>query len=454
MKRVVFLLPVFAAVSALAAGSVDIVKVTQNWPWDNRVIIEYILSGDEGTSYDLDLSVESPRGPVKYKANALDDELYNKTPGTYRLTWNPDGRYDSDIDAAAVGLKFTLTCREAGAPGKYMVIDIADSENYSVEYLADVPAGGWTDAHKKSKMVFRRIRPGYFMMGSPEGETGHLDSRKSSCLGLDRQGEALHPVLLTNEYWIAICPATYAQICYIDRRAKHDGARNARAGGTIDYWINNYQLMDPARSLNWVRLVGADNITSWPTSTDVGSESIIGQMRSRLEGKGTPQGLVFAMPTQAQWEYACRAGTETAWNNGTDCMTNSVGVDANLDLLGIYQPLGGAVAISGNVCTREPNAWGLYDCHGLVGEVVYGRGAQNNVSTLEVEPTGEGCTREMFCAVRGGWWQYCWAVHCRSAAKIHSNQAENVGKTAENSTPKYHSVRFAFIRPRSGNQWR
>jgi hypothetical protein len=60
----------------------------------------------------------------------------------------------------------------------------------------------------------------------------------------------------------------------------------------------------------------------------------------------------------------------------------------------------------------------------------------------------------MFCAVRGGWWQYCWAVHCRSAAKIHSNQAENIGKTAENSAPKYHSVRFAFIRPRSGNQWR
>lgn len=451
MKRALFPSAVFTVFSAFAAGSVDIVEVTQNWPWDNRVIIEYTLSGEEGKTYDLDLAVDSPLGPVKYKANALDDELMNKYPGTYRLVWHPDRRYDSEISDAAVGLKFTLTCREASSSGKYMVISIADPENYAVEYLADVPEGGWTDEHKTSKMVFRRIRPGYFMMGSPAGELGHLDTRKTGCLGVDRQGEALHPVLLTNEYWIAICPATYSQICYLDERATFTGAGVKRENGTIDYTAYSKSA---TRTLNWIRLVGTDNTTSWPSSTDVGTESIIGQARARLEGKGTPEGLVLAMPTQAQWEYACRAGTETAWNNGTDCVTNSVGVDANLELLGKYQPLGGSSVMTGEVCLKLPNAWGLYDCHGLVGEVVYGHGAKNNVTTLETEPTGDGCTADMYCSIRGGWQQNCWAVHCRSAAKIHCNQYSNKGKTAEASGAFGHSVRFAFIRPRSGGKWR
>ena len=439
----------------LAVCAISNMSVSQNWPWDSRVVIDYTLTGEQGKTYDLDLQIQDPTGrPVSCWSGAFnDDDLINVAPGTHRLVWNPE-KMTGSADSAAIGMKFTLTCKEAETVGKYMVIGLADLENYTVEYLNDVPAGGWTEEHVTSKMVFRRIRPGYFQMGSPADEKGHLDARNSGYLGLDCQGEAQHPVLLTNEYWIAICPATYSQIAYIDNRARWDGAGSPRAGGTIDYGVASGNHRYPALRLNWIRLVGVNNITSWPTSTDVGAESIIGQVRERLSGKDTPKGLVFTMPTQAQWEYACRAGTMTAWNNGTDCNPDeTTGVDVNLDLLGIYQPKGGSTALAGNVCQKKPNAWGLYDCHGLIGEIVYGHGAQNNATTAETEPTSSGCTADMFCSIRGGWYQQCYAVHCRSAAKIHSNQAENKGKTAETSNFKQHSVRFAFIHPRHNGVW-
>ena len=441
----------------LAVCAISNMSVSQNWPWDSRVVIDYTLTGEQGKTYDLDLQIQDPTGQsVSCWSGAFnDDDLINVAPGAHRLVWDPE-KMTGSADSAAIGMKFTLTCKEAETAGKYMVIGLAGPANDTVEYLNDVPAGGWTEEHMTSKMVFRRIRPGYFQMGSPTNEVGHLDKRNSGYKGLDCQGEAQHPVLLTNEYWIAICPATYSQICYIDDRSKYDGAGAPKVteGSAIDYSWSQSGKRYPIRTLNLIRLVGENNVTSWPTSTDVGADSIIGQMRTRLAGKGAPTGLVLSLPTQAQWEYACRAGTTTAWNNGTDCNPDeTTGVDVNLDLLGIYQPLGGTAVLTGNVCQKKPNAWGLYDCHGLVGEVVHGHGAQNNATTAETEPTSGGCTADMYCSIRGGWSQQCYAVHCRSATKIHCNQYSNKGKTAYTSSGSNHSVRFAFIHPRHNGVW-
>ncbi|MCQ2397533.1 MAG: formylglycine-generating enzyme family protein, partial [Lentisphaeria bacterium] len=78
-----------------------------------------------------------------------------------------------------------------------------------------------------------------------------------------------------------------------------------------------------------------------------------------------PKGYVFTLPTEAQWEYACRAGTTTAWNSGKDIM-HPERHDAELDEVAwnYYnsdkqsQPVGG----------KLPNKWGIYDMHGNVWE--------------------------------------------------------------------------------------
>jgi formylglycine-generating enzyme required for sulfatase activity len=74
-----------------------------------------------------------------------------------------------------------------------------------------------------------------------------------------------------------------------------------------------------------------------------------------------PSGYRFDLPSEAQWEYACRAGTETRWHFGDEKST-----------LSEYAWYGKSYATTRShmpaVATKKPNPWGLYDCYGLVEE--------------------------------------------------------------------------------------
>jgi formylglycine-generating enzyme required for sulfatase activity len=90
----------------------------------------------------------------------------------------------------------------------------------------------------------------------------------------------------------------------------------------------------------------------------------------------------FDLPTDAQWEYACRAGTQSSLNDGTDIA--NLEADPHLDLLGRYRCNGGKLWIGNawvdpeSTCSPlngtalvgqyAPNAWGFYDMHGNVWE--------------------------------------------------------------------------------------
>jgi serine/threonine-protein kinase len=123
-----------------------------------------------------------------------------------------------------------------------------------------------------------------------------------------------------------------------------------------------------------------------------------GGVLERVNALLTKQGAAFRadLPTEIEWEYACRAGTETSYNDGH----NFAGDRDDNQLVAIAHFLRGAgLQAPAATAKLKPNAWGLYDMHGNVAEWAYGiKGARDAV-------------------LRGGHWKVG-AVHCRSASRI------------------------------------
>lgn len=113
----------------------------------------------------------------------------------------------------------------------------------------------------------------------------------------------------------------------------------------------------PVEGSTWNLVRGA----SWPTEQNASPSSFMGVLSART-------GLSFDLPTEAQWEYACRAGTTSSYNNGGD-------EEADLMLLGRFKSnlkdgKGGKYPTSyTTVGSYLPNDWGLYDMHGNMWEM-------------------------------------------------------------------------------------
>lgn len=116
----------------------------------------------------------------------------------------------------------------------------------------------------------------------------------------------------------------------------------------------------------------------------------------------------FRLPTEAEWEYACRAGSGSAFANG-GITEKGCGHDSNLDAMGWY--CGNSGKKTHVVRGKAPNAWGLYDMHGNVYEWCQDwYGAYPSGSVTDPAGPSSGSLR----VLRGGSW-YGYARYCRSA---------------------------------------
>ena len=264
----------------------------------------------------------------------------------------------------------------------YLVVDLSSgpsSTNYPISYLASVPTNGWTDEFKTTNLVFRLIPAGTFTMGSPSNELGRFPN------------EVQHQVTISQPFYIGVFEVTQKQWERV-------------MGNYPSYYTNlTHQDSRPVEHVNYYAIRGTTLGTNWPASRSVDANSFMGSLRART-------GMTFDLPTESQWEYAGRAGTVTALNSGQNLTnTNSDAADAAMNAVGRNWYNGGSVGFTRNgdtsvgsakVGSYVPNAWGLYDIHGNVGEWCldwYGTYPDTVTDPL-------GPTSGVICVVRGGSW--------------------------------------------------
>jgi formylglycine-generating enzyme required for sulfatase activity len=145
--------------------------------------------------------------------------------------------------------------------------------------------------------------------------------------------------------------------------------------------------------------------------------------RERAAGR-LPEGYAYTLPTEARWEYACRAGTTTALNNGTN-LTSTYGACRNLDALGWYHENSGGTTHP--VGQKQPNGWGLYDMHGNVWEWCADWYAGKLPGGSVTDPAG--ASSGAYRVFRGGSFG-CIAQDCRSAYRYGiypGNRGSSIG---------------------------
>lgn len=259
---------------------------------------------------------------------------------------------------------------------KYCVIDLAggpSAKAYSISYLDDVPAGGWSDEYKTTKLVLRYIEPGTFMMGSPESELGRFNDWTTD-------PEWQHQVTITKGFYMSVFEVTSWQYILVMGKTPLG---------------SDYKSTYPVTQVSWNAIRGNGATYDWPSTVTVAEDSFMGVLRTKTGVGG------FDLPTEAQWEYACRAGTTTAFNNGREITFEEP--NAALDEIGK-----GSMRVVGSY------AWGLYDMHGNLKEwcLDWWDYYQNQPENPVVDPTGP--VKGWYRVVRGGYFSSV-AAYYRSA---------------------------------------
>jgi len=252
------------------------------------------------------------------------------------------------------------------------------------------------------KLVY--IPPGKFMMGSPESEPGR------------EAQEVQHEVELTKGFYLGVHEVTVGQFKEFVKDTKYetDGERDGKGA----YGINEAGKIEEMHAKFTWKSPGFEQTDEHPV-VDVSwtDAKAFCQWLSKKEKK------TYRLPTEAEWEYACRAGTKTAYSHGADPEgLAAVGNGADATARAKYPGWSiGIKAKDGHVFTApvgqfKANAFGLFDMHGNVWEWCEDWYEPNSYpKEKQVDPTGPATGKAK--VQRGGGWSSD-AKRLRSAARV------------------------------------
>ncbi|MCP4868834.1 MAG: formylglycine-generating enzyme family protein [Proteobacteria bacterium] len=237
---------------------------------------------------------------------------------------------------------------------------------------SESPAPGTTTVDSKTGITLAYIPAGTFLMGSPTGE------------GVRGSDETQHEVTLSQPFWMGTTEVTNAQY---RRFVDATGRREPKYRDDSDYNAPD----QPVVGVSWHDAVA---YASWAG---------------------------MSLPTEAQWEYAARAGTTTTYWSGDS--------ESDLARVGWYD---GNSDLSLHAVGEKPaNAWGLHDVHGNVWEWTadwYG----DYPGSSQTDPAGPGSGS--LRVRRGGSWNY------------DASRTRVAGRTATSPGHRYYNLGFRLLR--------
>ena len=384
-RGLVALVAAVLALTSLTGFSADpaiTVQAKQRYPWNGLVDLHFTITGESGVKYETSFTAKDMVGGTNITMNtirkadgsaaATKEQLL---PGTYNWVWDaaadlPDGWKSDRVTVTGAAVE-ALDISNA----MYLVIDLSNGSSatsYPVEYLSEIPSGGWSTTYKTTRLVLKRVSSGSFTM--KDDYSGRYYSFKAT---------------ISQPFYLGVFEVTQKQYSLVM------GKNPSRCKGDAR----------PVESVLYTDIRGSSNGARWPASSTVDSGSFMGRMRTRT-------GLDFDLPTETQWEYACRAGLTSDPDYKLYARTGSNRDDGK-----------GGYSEHTTVGSYYANPWGLYDMRGNVDEwCLDWYESLNNHFSAETDRKGPASGSKRI--LRGGDYEYAssYATSARRTSLSPSNE--------------------------------
>jgi len=396
MKKLIISFTNAAAVSVAfaVAPSIDNVSVVQDS--QRLVTVEYTLSGEAAvttmcveTNAGNDVWIPIGDSNISHVSGDVNKKV---SVGNRSFTWTP-GKSWPNQKVTGGNIRIGVKAWALDNPPEYMALSLVSPRTAMYYTSAEAVPDGVQDAKYKTEYLLMRRIPAanvVWRMGAPATEL--RDSNISAA------SETPHQVSLSKDYYIGVYPITKQQYRYM---MAHDPS-------TYPVGAERFK---PITSMSYNGLRGTTY--SWPSDGhSVATTSVLGKLQA-LTGFTT-----MDLPTDAQWEFACRAGTGSALYDGHEL--ENAGTSTYVNQLAVYQGHGNTLAVVG---TCQPNGWGLYDMYGNIWEYCLDW-YQENLTGVDANTgpsTGSNRIRRGACYSNT-------AGYCRSAMRLAIG-ADNIGDT-------------------------